>query len=311
MKKDFEMHNQAMPKLRFSGHQTFVARNGWLEKGVELVAENPHGFLDDSAVVVLGVGKNMVESIKYWCLQTGLIKDGQESGMMQLTDLGRFIFGDGKEPGADPYLEDDATLWMLHYKIVTEAPTSTWTMVFNHYNKPEFRKEELLQFIFRHLGVANKSLSVKTIERDIDCFVRTYAGTRVKGGEESFDSPFLTLHLIQATSDSGLYRLNIGRKNNLPESLVGYAILQYMKSIHELDVALTRLLFEPCSPGQVFKLDQGALVDAVLSLEKDCKNKLSYSDTAGLATVRYNGDRLKLEEDAQLFLRRYYREKEA
>ncbi len=309
MKQDLEKQNQAI-KLRFSGHQTFVARNGWLEKGARLVTENPRGFLDDNAVVLLGVGKNMVESIKYWGLQTGLIEDGQTPGMMQLTAFGRFIFGDGKEPGADPYLEDEATLWMLHYKMVTETPTSTWTMVFNHYNKPEFRKEELLQFIMRRLDEGNKSVSNKTIERDIDCFVRTYAGTRVKGGEESFDSPFLALHLIQATSDSGLYRLNIGRKNNLPEALVGYAILRYMKSIKELDVNLSRLLFDPCSPGQVFKLDQGALVDAVLSLEKECK-KISYSDTAGLATVRYNGDRLKLEDDAKLFLEHYYQEKEA
>lgn len=60
-------------RYRFSGHQTFVARNGWLEKGVNLILNNPHGFLDNDAVVRLGVGKNMVESIKYWCQQTGLV----------------------------------------------------------------------------------------------------------------------------------------------------------------------------------------------------------------------------------------------
>ncbi len=298
------------PKFRFSGHQTFVARNGWLEKGSRLITVNPHGFLEDNAVVLLGVGKNMVESIKYWCQQTGIVEDGQESGTMNLTAFGRFIFGDDRETGADPYLEDDATLWLLHYKMVVDAPLSTWSMVFNHYNKPEFRKEELIPFIMRRLDDVQVSVSEQTIERDIDCFVRTYAGTRIKGGEESFDSPFLSLHLIQSTSDSGLYRLNIGRKPNLPEALIGYAILRYMESVQEVDVSLSRLLFDPQSPGQVFKLDQGALIDAVLSLETDCKSKLSYSDTAGLATVRYNGDRSNLEDDMVMFLRRYYQGKE-
>lgn len=310
MKINPDMQKQVIPKCRFSGHQTFVARHGWLEKGANLVANNPHGFLDDDAVTKLGVGKNMVDSIKYWCLQTGLIEDGQESGAMQLTNFGKFVMGDDEKAGADPYLEDDATLWLLHYKMVVEAPTSTWSMVFNHYNKPEFKKEELASFIMRRLDDAKISVSEQTIERDIDCFVRTYAGTRNKGGEESFDSPFLTLYLIHTTGDSGLYRLNIGRKANLPEALVGYAILRYMKSVQELDVSLYRLLFDPLSPGQVFKLNQNALVDAVLSLEGEHNNKLSYSDTAGLATVRYSGNRFKLEEDAENYLRSYYLGKE-
>ncbi|MBR3822831.1 MAG: DUF4007 family protein [Kiritimatiellae bacterium] len=293
-------------RYRFSGHQTFVARNGWLEKGVNLILNNPHGFLGSDAVVQLGVGKNMVESIKYWCQQTGLIEDTDVAGTMCLTDLGRFLFGDGKKTGVDPYLEDDASLWLLHYKMVVDAPESTWSIVFNHYNKPEFRKDEMTSFIVRRLSDKGQSISDKTLERDVDCFIRTYAGTRSAGGEESFDSPFLALRLIQATSDTGLYRLNIGRKHNLPDALIGYAILRYMESIGELNVSLVRLLFDPKSPGQVFKLNQGALVDAVLSLGDDRRSKLTYSDTAGLATVQYGGDRLTLAKDVKGILNRYY-----
>lgn len=293
-------------KLRFSGHQTFVARNGWLEKGVSLISRNPHGFLDADAVVQLGVGKNMVESIKYWCLQTCLIEDAESPGTMRLTELGKFLFGDGNNNGVDPYLEDDTSLWLLHYKMVVDSPLSTWSIVFNHYNKPEFRKDEMTPFIIRRLSDKGQTISDKTIERDVDCFIRTYAGTRIAGGEESFDSPFLALRLIQSTSDAGLYRLNIGKKHNLPGALIGYAILRYMESVGELNVSLVRLLFDPKSPGQVFKLNQGALVDAVLSLGDDRRNKLAYSDTAGLATVQYSGDRFSLADDSKMFLSRYY-----
>lgn len=133
---------QKSERVRFSGHQTFVARNGWLEKGVRLIQDDPGGFLAADSVVRLGVGKNMVESIKYWCLQTGLVEDGDKPSTMRCTDLGRFLFGDGDTPGVDPFLEDDASLWLLHYQMVAHAPLSTWSMMLNHYNKSAFRKKD-------------------------------------------------------------------------------------------------------------------------------------------------------------------------
>jgi len=49
MKIKPDMQKQMIPKYRFSGHQTFVAHNGWFEKCVNLVVNNSHGFLDDDA----------------------------------------------------------------------------------------------------------------------------------------------------------------------------------------------------------------------------------------------------------------------
>ena len=52
-------------RIRFSGHQTFALRYGWLEKGYEFTLRGKR-FSHESAIVDLGVGKNMVDSIKYW-----------------------------------------------------------------------------------------------------------------------------------------------------------------------------------------------------------------------------------------------------
>jgi hypothetical protein len=49
-------------KYRFSGHQTFAFRHSWLEKGARAVEACPTVFLEDDALVRLGVGKNMVDS---------------------------------------------------------------------------------------------------------------------------------------------------------------------------------------------------------------------------------------------------------
>jgi len=54
-----------MSKLRFSGHESFICKQFWLKKGYDFLNQN-FSFNDDSAVVKLGVGKNMVASIRYW-----------------------------------------------------------------------------------------------------------------------------------------------------------------------------------------------------------------------------------------------------
>lgn len=298
-----------MSKYRFSGHQTFVFRHGWLEKGVSLIQENPHGFAEDSALVELGVGKNMVQSIKYWCMQTGLLDDGDEPGTMRLTPFAEFIFGDGQgRQGVDPYLEDDATLWLLHYNLVAKGPKSTWSLVFNNLNKPEFTKAELLKFIQRRLD-GKRSLSDKTIERDIDCFVRSYTGTHGKFSEENFDCPFLALSLMQATSDSDLYRLSICRKRNLPIQIIGFAILNKLEEMNSITSSVQNMLFEPLSPGQVFKLDENSLIDAIMNLEELTNGDINFTDSSGLNGINFSGKRADKQEYALRLLNEYYEDR--
>ena len=48
---------------RFSGHESFVCRYGWLPKVFHAVISNPSLFRDeDLAITTLGIGRNMVIS---------------------------------------------------------------------------------------------------------------------------------------------------------------------------------------------------------------------------------------------------------
>ena len=51
----------------FARHETFHPRFGWLKKGYDAAVKNNNIFLEEDAAVTLGVGKNMVRSIRYWC----------------------------------------------------------------------------------------------------------------------------------------------------------------------------------------------------------------------------------------------------
>ena len=76
----------------FSGHQTFPFRYPWLPKGVQRLLERPDLFTLDDAFVVLGVGKNMVRSIRHWCIALGVFDRVDHRGTVRVSDLGRALF---------------------------------------------------------------------------------------------------------------------------------------------------------------------------------------------------------------------------
>jgi hypothetical protein len=79
----------------------------------------------------LGVGKNMVAAIRYWLTATKVIDNGS------ITEFGEFL------NQKDIYLEDDASLWLLHLALVQnkELATSVYWL-FNHFHQNEFSAEE-------------------------------------------------------------------------------------------------------------------------------------------------------------------------
>src|SRR3990172_1924861 len=113
-------------KLTFSGHESFHCRTLWLKKGYDFISSDKK-FNAPDAVVDLGVGKNMVSAINYWMKSFGLLKKENK-----LSDIAVFIFG---KNGVDPYLENPATLWLLHYHLVTESHASIYSLVFNDFRK--------------------------------------------------------------------------------------------------------------------------------------------------------------------------------
>lgn len=48
--------------MRFGGHETFPVREGWLHKGLKLVAEEPDKLSHEHVADWLGVGRNMAKS---------------------------------------------------------------------------------------------------------------------------------------------------------------------------------------------------------------------------------------------------------
>lgn len=273
---------QMSERLGFAGHETFPFRYGWLKKAVDAVREDPYLLSSDKAIVILGVGKNMVQSIRHWGLATQVLREGPGRGL-KVSSIGSFVLEEW-----DPYLEDPASLWLVHWYLVNNpARAAVWHLAFTHLTSPDFTKRQLLGFLVeikeRHeLRVKESSLS-----RDVDCFIRSYLAS--KGSEkslleDSFDCPLAELGLLSPLRDGEGYRFAVGPKPTLPAEVVGYTLLEYMNRVRQgrNSMAFTDCLYGVGSPGQVFKLDENSLVEYLEALEEISAGALELDDTAGL-----------------------------
>jgi len=303
---------QLTTKPSFGGHEKFVFRDGWLKKGVDAVSQHRLLFSDDNALVILGVGKNMVRSIRHWCLATGLVTeadDKERKKEIRVTDLGNRIIAD---TGWDPFCENSATLWLLHWQLASDRSRSlVWHLLFSYFYEGEFTKKSLAAFVQKHLERAGIATTTGMIDREIDCFLRTYSpsirSNRIS--EDALDCPLTELDLIRFVPQDNLYRFNIGPKTNLPTHIFGYGLLRFLMDIasYRRSVAVDECIYQPGSPGQIFRLDENSVIEYLEALSDLIGGDIRLQETAGLRQIYINtGADDFFDRSAQQLLEDYY-----
>lgn len=275
----------AAPRYRFSGHETFPLRYAWIPKGIQAVAEDPAVFSQEDALVRLGVGKNMVQSIRHWCEVLGLIKANSRSASCDVTELGKKIFG--SRGGWDPYLEDIGTLWLLHWQLASRPEgASTWNLAFTRWSPTTFDADDLVRWLLTVIPEGSRA-SPNSLKRDVEVFLRTYVQRRTERStaEDSFDCPLVELGLISEIGNSGLYQFARGQQPSLPDAVFQYSLIDYWKQFapDQRTLSFETLLHGPSSPGAVFKLMENALCDRLERLPS--RGGIAFDETAGLRQV--------------------------
>lgn len=269
--------------LVFARHETFHPRFSWLKKGFDALCKDPNIFLRDDAPTILGVGKNMARSIRYWCEAFKLIQKDQP------TEWGYQIFNQW-----DNYLEDIASLWLLHWSLLKPPCYATaWWITFNQIRQIEFNVDILLETITNYCISLNRNIASSSLRKDVNCILRMYTNQEQKANltEDTIDSPFAQLGLIKSTEDKKYFFFNIGCKDNLPPEVVVFACLDYisffMRDKQQGTVSIPRLLYEPNSPGIVFKLSEAALCEAIEKVAY-AHPSIHLSDSAGLIQLSFS-----------------------
>jgi hypothetical protein len=302
--------------VSFSGHETFPFRYGWLKKGIDAVTQDSTIFSSEQAMTEMGVGKNMVRSIRHWCLAAGLIREDSGAdavrGQLIATALGKKLFFDG---GFDPYLEDPATLWLIHWQITSNISTATtWFWAFNYWNAAEFSKEVFISELVAWLANGPyKQVAENSLKRDADCFVRTYVQSRQHRGpvsEDTLDCPLVDLHLISELADGKTYQFQRGGQSSLPDEIFIYSLIEFWRALRQTGntLAFEKIAYEAGSPGRIFKLDEDSLSDRLERIETISDGLYGYDETAGLKQIYKRSEE---ELEPMELLKAYYRKSKA
>ena len=293
--------------VAFGRHETFVLRYSWLSKGFEEFIENPNIFNSEEAMVTLGVGKNMVSSIRYWLLASQMIMSDQKG--YQPTEYGNLLLGKG---GYDPYLEDEGTLWLVHWLIASNPTLATaWYWFYNHYHKTEFTTVDvtnsLLNFYRENI---QKKVSESTLKQESSMILRMYSKSRGNTRtplEDALDSPLTTLNLVSQTPGGRIYNSYPDERYNLPEEILAISLLEIFKQTNLEQISLTDLMYAKgnfAAPGAVFRLTESSLINKLEILTRKFPKMLRVQETAGINQLY-----LLKEESIEYLLDIYYLKK--
>lgn len=274
----------AQQKIYFSGHESFICKQFWLKKTYDF-AKSGKSFNDDTAVVDLGVGKNMVASLRYWGKAFGILEEND-----QPTAIAEYIFG---SKGQDLYLEDFATIWLLHYQLLKVNRFSIAYLLFNELRKErvEFTKDQLVNYMMRKAKEYETNTdNLNTIERDANVLIRMYSKPQ-KGDavdvEDDFTGILIDLNLMKRFKQRNLdnkleewYKIESEDRVDLPCEIVLFAILDNYGN-EPKTITFRELLIGPNSPGVVFSLNPDGLYHQLSAISQQYNKQVVYTETAG------------------------------
>ncbi|MFM7270344.1 MAG: DUF4007 family protein [Actinomycetes bacterium] len=277
----------------FARHETFQPRFGWLKKAVDAALRDPDAFNNEDAVVALGVGKNMVKSMRFWGTAHKLLVPAREAGSRQLlsvpTVIGRALLADD---GWDPYSEFDGTQWLLHWMLLSPPSIApVWWLALNEFSALEFDDDELSAFVIdRTLSL---DVGEAAIRKDVACFIRMYLGGRSARStfDDAVDCPTRSLQLLVEGVDHGRIRFNVGRKASLPPAIAAFASLDFVARAGGggRTISVSSLAAEPGTPGQVFKLGEQELLH-LLEAASAGRQDISITESAGAPQLAFDDD---------------------
>lgn len=267
-----------MEKPIFSGHESFACKSHWLKRGYDFVLAG-NNFNDEGAVVRLGVGKNMVNAIRFWMRAFGLLKP--EEG---LTSLAHKLMDN--ENGYDPFFENMGSLWLLHFNLINEDYATIYPSTFIDYHRQRNLIDKVkLQNFIKHLcfdGTSYKNLyNENTVKRDIGVLLHNYC-SHSGGNIEESNMLLAPLNLIQET-DSGMYIFNYDTRNIVPADIFLYALLVLFPDSKSISFESMKDL------ALIFCLTNNDLLSIVKQLCAEYPNQIIFSDVAGIKELQIRG----------------------
>ena len=269
-------------RYSFSGHESFPCKTLWLKKGYDFVVAG-NDFNSPEAVIGLGVGKNMVASIRFWLRVFGATENDKP------TELADYLFNN--QNGKDKYLEDIATLWLLHFNLVFSEDATIYKMFFCgvQRERTHFEREQVLTYVKLRMAEAGKlsQFNANTVKKDIAVLLQNYTLPRKPQSNEDFSSLLIDLDLIRQNSDGKGYYINVDGKRKVTKEIFLYGLLKLKE--HEGDNTIS---FDTIQErvGLVFCMQDFETIEMLKLLASEYRQYFAYSDVAGIKQVQFTKD---------------------
>ena len=289
--------------MKFKGHETFFIRKNWITKGIKNILLDSTLFTDknNNPMDALGIGSNMVKSLRYWLCATGVVREDMvdRKKNSRLTKLGELVWK------YDQYTEEFGTLWLLHYSLVKNFDQVTsWYYFFNKFNLSEFSKEDFVNHLTNEVNILGGTTSIRSLEDDFNCIISSYLPRyKVNNGkvnpEDNMECPLTELGIIDYQNKKyKTYKKITPSKDVIPPLILLAILLDCNQGVKE--ITLVKLLNAECNIGKIFNLDIITLLGIITQLENQGFVKLIR--TSGLDILR-----IETELDYLGCIEKYYK----
>jgi hypothetical protein len=188
-------------------------------------------------------------------------------------------------------MEEMGTLWLLHYKLVSNLEEATaWHYFFNEFRLSEFTRDDFVTQLNNYIRMNDNDVSERSLDDDYNCIVNTYV-PRVKSNpekiqpESNIDCPLGELGLIDIVNKKNrIYKKCVPKKDTLHPLIMLAVILD--NTCGETEIKISAIQSDKCNAGKIFNLDIISLVNMLSKIEH--MGYIKVVRTAGLDVVRIN-----------------------
>lgn len=263
-------------KVKMKRHESFSIREGWLAKGIRTIKEDSKAFSSADATDILGIGTNMVKSLKYWMSATCLIEENNRS--ITLSKFGELI------DKYDPYLEDNFSWWLIHIKMILNIEDSyIYNLFFNKCTMKVFSKRDIFEQISQILNNNKLEYSENILQDEVNMIIKTYSiDEKIGNPENNFICPLSELNLIKKVDINAYERVKPDFRN------LNYLIVYYLIVILSEDkdyLSIDDLIKLDNSPAKLLNLDKNLINEYLDEMKK--QDLIVINRTAGLNMIYF------------------------
>lgn len=252
--------------MKFGHHQSFYLRVNWLSKALKMTQNDERFFFDEFAFEKIGLGKNMVKSLRYWVVATDVMEEGkneQRQSTHRLTQFGQLL------SNYDRFTRSQLTATVLHVNLASNKELApTWYWYFNEFNQRAASIEDLLTALNDWASTHHsRRVSIHTLKRDIDCLKQMYtARTRNEDDPEDIvASPLSGLELLYESRDQLIKRT--ADLSLLDLDALYFTLLRYCELHRVNSVTLEEVLVKPLLWGKLFNLSSNQILEITQMLQ--------------------------------------------